>query len=89
MVVRKGGDDGFGGLAHLILLSLAALAILAVALLSTAACVETKDYGRGRCVEYKPLLCVRGGMCCTTVEKGCRQCTCTEASTCPPGHGPN
>jgi hypothetical protein len=39
-------------------------------------CVTTKDYGLGKCTEYKPYLCWGGDMVCLRDDRGCEMCSC-------------
>ena len=51
------------------------LCIFLIWIFLTTGCVTTKDYGRGKCLEYMPT-CAVGKLVCTTDEYGCRKCSC-------------
>ena len=58
-------------------------------LLALQACVTVKDFGRGDCIEYKPL-CAHQERDCEIDRKGCEICACRDIGKKPldPRPGP-
>jgi hypothetical protein len=58
-----------------------ALALCIFSLSMACGCVTTKDYGQGKCTEYKPYLCWGGHMVCLRDNRGCQMCSCEAGFT--------